>query len=289
MKKLLITFVCLCLFITYFTYISYYSLDVTNYEIKSHKINKDINIVMIGDVHDYHCHIKDKVINKISELKPDAILCVGDMIDNQTGDTKDIIQFLNSLTYISDVYMSIGNHEKENIKGDKFIQEVKSIGITVLDKEYIDLNMNGNQIRIGGLYDYAFSTNDGNITRTSMQNRKTYQFLNAMTNTSMFQIMMAHRPDSFIYGNAYQWDIDLILSGHVHGGQVILPFIGGLYAPEQGWFPQYDYGEYSLKNSKLIITRGISSSGELLPRFNNPPEIVSIKIAGLLDRKTTSC
>jgi len=233
---------------------------------------------MIADVHDYHCHIKDKVINKINGLKPDIILCAGDIIDNQTSDDKDIIQFLKSLTQITDVYMSIGNHEKENIKGDQFIQDVKDLGIKVLNKEFVDLNINGNQIRIGGLYDYAFSTNDGNITRTSMHNSQTYQFLNTMTNTSSFQIMMSHRPDSFIYGNAYKWNIDLIVSGHVHGGQVILPFIGGLYAPEQGWFPKYDFGEYSLENSKLIITRGISSSGELLPRWNNPPEIVSITL-----------
>lgn len=278
MKKLMITLVCLCLFITYFTCISYYSLDVTSYEIQSQKIKDDIHIVMIGDVHDYHCHIKDKVINKINELKPDIILCVGDIIDNQTSEDQDIIQFLDSLTSISDVYMSIGNHEKENVNGDKFIQEVKNLGIRVLDKEYVDLNINSSQIRIGGLYDYAFSTDDGNINQKSMHNSSTYQFLNTMTNTSMFQIMMSHRPDSFIYGNAYQWDIDLILSGHVHGGQVILPFIGGLYAPEQGWLPKYDYGKYSLGDSKLIITRGISSSGEILPRFNNPPEIVSIKL-----------
>lgn len=278
MKKILITLVCICLFIAYLTYISYYSLDVTSYEIKSDKISKDINIVMISDVHDYHCHIKNKVINQIKKLKPDIILCVGDIIDNQTSDDHDMIQFLKFLRQISDVYMSIGNHEKENINGDKFIQEVKDLGIQVLDQEYIDLNINDNQIRIGGLYDYAFSSDDGDITQISMHNSQTYQFLNTMINTSSFQIMMSHRPDSFIYGNAYQWNIDLILSGHVHGGQVILPFIGGLYAPEQGWFPKYDYGEYSLGNSKLIITRGISSSGELLPRFNNPPEIVSITL-----------
>jgi len=233
---------------------------------------------MIADVHDYHCHIKDKIISQIKELKPDMILCVGDIIDDQTNDDKDMIQFLSSLTHISNVFMSIGNHEKDNINSNEFIQKLINLGIKVLDKEYIDLNINGNQIRIGGLYDQAFSIDDGDITCASMHNSKTYQFLKDMTNTSRFQIMMSHRPDSFIYGNAKNWNIDCIVCGHVHGGQVVLPFIGGLYAPEQGWFPQYDFGQYILGKSQFIITRGISSSGELLPRWNNPPEIVSITL-----------
>jgi len=277
MKKIIIIiFTCICLFIAYFLYISYYSLGVTTYEIKSSKINEDINIIMIADIHDQHCHIKDKVINKIKEFNPDLILCVGDIIDNQSENEKDTIQFLQSLTSITDVYMSIGNHEIEYDESLGFIDEIENIGVHVLDQEYMDIKVHNNWIRIGGLYDYAFNTYDGKITQESMHNSVTYQFLNTMTKTSLFKIMMAHRPDSFIFGDAYQWDIDMILSGHLHGGQVVLPFFGGLYAPDQGLFPKYDYGEYDLDQSKLMITRGVSSSGELLPRFNNLPEIVQI-------------
>ena len=114
-----------------------------------------------------------------------------------------------------------------------------------------------------------------------MNNSSTYQFLTDMADTSLFKIMMAHRPDSFMYNDAYLWDIDLVLSAHTHGGQVILPFIGGLYAPEQGWFPSIDYGQYHKDHMTLIVTRGISSSQEILPRCNNKGEIVYIKLKNI--------
>ena len=92
--------------------------------------------------------------------------------------------------------------------------------------------------------------------------------------------MMAHRPDSFIFGNASQvWDIDLVVSGHTHGGQVRLPYLGGLYVGDQGWFPEYDKGLFDLNKIKIVITSGIGSSKQKIPRFNNIPEVVNLKIS----------
>ena len=283
MKKkimyLLITiFVCISLISCYFIYISYYKVEVTDYEISSAKINNDVNIVMIADVHDQHCKVKDKIVNRIEQLEPDIILCAGDIIDNESESDRSTIEFLSSLLKISDVYMSLGNHELEYPDSKHLIKDIENIGAKVLDKEYQDIEVNGNTIRIGGMYDYAFSQETGDIDQETMKS-DVYSFLTEMKQTSSFQLMMAHRPDSFIFGNAYKWDLDLVVSGHYHGGQVILPFIGGLYAPELGWFPKVDYGSYLLGDElKMIVTRGISSSGELLPRFNNPPEIVSITL-----------
>lgn len=281
MKKMieifLIVILCLCLFIGYFIYISYYKVDITKYKISSTKINNDVDIVMIADVHDFHCKVKDQIVNKIEQLNPDIILCVGDIIDNKSTDNKRTIEFLELLTEIADVYFSLGNHELEYHDSRELIEDIKNTGAKVLDKEYQDIAVNGNMIRIGGMYDYAFSQETGDIDQETMKS-DVYSFLTEMKQTSSFQLMMAHRPDSFIFGNAYKWDFDLVVSGHYHGGQVILPYIGGLYAPELGWFPEVDYGHYKLKNMDMIVTRGISSSGELLPRFNNPPEIVSITL-----------
>ena len=275
----IIVVICLCLIISYFIYISYYKVSVSEYEISSDKINSDVNIVMIADVHDDHCKVKSEIVERIRELDPDIILCVGDIIDNQSESDESIIDFLRALTDIADVYFSFGNHELEYLQSDELIEDIENIGVTVLDKEYMDINVNGNQIRLGGMYDYAFSQDDGTISKEAMHDNAAYQFLTSMEDTSSFKLMMAHRPDSFIFGEAYKWDLDLVVSGHYHGGQVILPFIGGLYAPELGWFPKVDYGSYLLADRlKLIVTRGISSSGEMLPRFNNPPEIVNIKL-----------
>ena len=252
--KIILLIICLCLIIGYFIYISYYKVEVTDYEISSAKINNDVNIVMIADVHDHHCKVKDQIIDKIEQLNPDIILCVGDIIDNESESDKGTIEFLSLLSKICDVYMSLGNHELEYPDTKQLIEDIKNTGAKVLDKEYQDIEVNGNMIRIGGMYDYAFSQETGDIDQATMKN-DVYSFLTEMKQTSSFQLMMAHRPDSFIFGNAYKWDFDLIVSGHYHGGQVILPYVGGLYAPELGWFPEVDYGHYKLKDMDIIVTR----------------------------------
>ena len=107
-----------------------------------------------------------------------------------------------------------------------------------------------------------------------------YDFLTDFQDTSNYKIMMAHRPDSFIFGNASQvWDIDLVVSGHNHGGQVVIPFVGGLYGGDQGWFPEYDKGLFDLNKIKILISSGLGSGKQKLPRFNNPPEIVNLHIS----------
>lgn len=279
MKKCYIVILCLALLFGYFIGISYLTIDVSEYTLTNHQINDDVHIVMISDVHDHHCLIKDQVIEKIKELDPDLILCVGDMIDDHSSSDDDMIDFLSDLCDISDVFMSLGNHEYSFYDGHiGDLKRIEDVGVHLLDKEYEDIVIHGNNIRIGGMYDYAFGMKEGKITKIDMDNSETYQFLTHFCDTSSYTIMMAHRPDSFIYGEAYQWDIDLVLSGHVHGGQVVLPYIGGLYAPEQGWNPYYDYGLFHLDDMTMIITRGISSSDEFFPRFNNPAEMTSIKL-----------
>lgn len=281
LKKVMIIIGCILSLIIvllgYAYYISYYHLEVTSYVIDSDKITDEVRIVMISDVHDEHCKIKSQVTEKIRTLQPDLILCVGDIIDNTSLSDASTLSFLEELTNIADVYMSLGNHEIDYYQDhpDDY-EHLSEIGVNVLEETYVDLAVNGQAIRLGGMYGYAFSQMTGGITQEDMHNSPIYQFLSKMQDTDAFQLMMAHRPDSFIYGEAYRWDFDLILSGHNHGGQVIIPFVGGLYAPEEGFFPFYDYGLFSTDNSKLIVSRGISSSNEYLPRLNNPCEIVEI-------------
>ena len=147
----------------------------------------------------------------------------------------------------------------------------------MLDKEYTDLDVNGTQIRLGGMYDYAFGLNGNNDAMSAPDD--TLNFLEDFQDTDRLKIMMAHRPDSFIFGNASRvWDVDLVISGHNHGGQVVLPFLGGLYGGDQGFFPEYIHGMYEKDNFQMFVTSGLGSDRQKLPRFNNPPEIAVLEI-----------
>lgn len=149
-----------------------------------------------------------------------------------------------------------------------------------VEKEYEDIKVRSNKIRIGGLYEYAFAVDGaGNMVKKSIPS-KVRDFLMDYENTDAFKIMLSHRPDSFVFGQAADtWKIDLVVSGHVHGGQVRIPGKGGLYGGDQGWFPEYADGIHHFKAvNHMIITRGLGSDKEKLPRFHNIPEVVVIRL-----------
>lgn len=159
------------------------------------------------------------------------------------------------------------------------VEEIEQAGATVLDEAYVDLDVNGEEVRLGGMYTYAFGLNANNDAEAAPEDVK--DFLEEYQDTDRFKIMMAHRPDSFIFGDAAAvWDVDLVVSGHDHGGQVVVPFAGGLYGGDQGWFPEYIHGMYEKDGLQLFVTSGLGSHKQLLPRFNNPPEIAVIICSG---------
>lgn len=158
------------------------------------------------------------------------------------------------------------------------LDNLESVGVTVLDNSYEDIKIKDTVIRIGGIYEYAFGLKDKPLDKDSTA-WNTYEFLSDFQDTDNYKIMMTHRPDSFIFNNASKdWDIDLVVSGHTHGGQVVVPFLGGLYVVDQGWFPKYTKGIFDLDNMNMIISSGLGADKQKLPRFNNIPEIVNIKI-----------
>ena len=173
---------------------------------------------------------------------------------------------------------SLGNTDIEYMETgtSDLVKELENVGVTVLHNEYEDLNIKGNNIRIGGMYAYAFGLNGNNNSNKD----GVYDFLKDFEDTENYKIMMAHRPDSFIFGDASKvWDVDLVVSGHNHGGQVVIPFVGGLYGGDQGWFPKYDKGLFDLNKIKILISSGLGSGKQKVPRFNNPCEVVDLKIS----------
>lgn len=273
----------ICSTCAYEVYISYNKLTTTNYSIATNQINNSVNLVIISDLHDNKLGKNNKaLINQINSLSPDMILVVGDMVNSDSKDSKIVTNLMKQLCKNNKVFYSLGNTDTDYLElvRSNLVKELEDIGVTVLDNEYKDIDLNGNKIRIGGMHAYAFGLNDNNDVDKNTMEEGVFDFLTEFQDTNNYKIMIAHRPDSFIFGNASKvWNIDLVVSGHTHGGQVVLPFVGGLYGGDQGWFPKYDKGLFDLNKIKLLITSGLGSGKQKLPRFNNQPEVVNLKIS----------
>lgn len=260
---------------------SYVNPQVTEYEVESDKIQKEIRLAVISDLHDRSFGEDNEVLTgEIDKQNPDALFILGDMINEYSASADTII---NIVKYYSDkipVYYALGNHEIGFIKTHpEFISEIENAGAVVFDKEFTDVEIAGQAFRIGGMYDYAFANDDYSSTKKENMNPETYSFLTDFQNTDKFTLMAAHRPDSFIFGWASKtWNVDLVLSGHTHGGQIILPFAGGVWCGDQGYFPKYDYGLFEKDLVNICITRGLGTQKNAPPRFMNPPEIVLVKL-----------
>lgn len=270
------------IFCTYEIYISYKHLEVNNYSITTSVTSRNakIKFIVLGDLHDNEFGDNNKVLIKnIQSQKPDFILVAGDILNNTSKNSNIAISLVKNIVKIAPVYYALGNHELDFIqhKDSHLINKIEDSGATVLENKYKDIVVKGQKIRIGGMYSYAFGA--GNNVDKETMDKKVYDFLEDFQNTSNYKIMMSHRPDSFIFGNVSKvWNIDLIVSAHNHGGQVILPFLGGLYGGDQGYFPKYIHGVYNKDKMKIAITSGLGSNPQKLPRFNNVPEIMVINI-----------
>ena len=261
-------------------WISVNYIVVREYTADTGKSDTGFRAVVVSDLHDHRFGGDNEMLaEKIRETEPDIIIMDGDMLNAQSQDASVPIELIGLLKDTAPIYYALGNHElfyMENGHPD-LTEELESAGAAVLDKNYVDIEINGTQVRLGGLYDYAFGLNGNNDALAAPDD--TLGFLQDFQHTDRLKIMLAHRPDSFIFGDASKvWDVDLVISGHNHGGQVVIPFLGGLYGGDQGWFPEYIHGMYQKDNILLFETSGLGSDKQKLPRFNNPPEIAVLTI-----------
>ena len=257
------------------------SFNFRNYTVNlSISKGKTLCAVVISDLHNHQFGSNNtRLVEKISGLEPDMIFIDGDMLNSDSDNASVPCGLTKQLKNIAPVYYALGNHENAYISNGHpdFIKQLEESGAVVLDKTYVDIEIEGIPIRLGGMYDYAFGLDGNNTALAAPEDVLT--FLTDYQNTDRVKIMLSHRPESFVFGDASKtWDIDLIICGHVHGGQVVFPFIGGLYGGDQEWFPEYFHGLYKIDNFQMFITSGLGSNKQKLPRFNNPPEIAVLDI-----------
>lgn len=259
-------------------WVSYNWLTVSHFTVQSSKISEPFRIVLISDLHEHQFgRGNEKLAEKIREQSPDLIIIDGDMINGDSENADTAVELVRALKETAPVYYSFGNHEYSYMEaghGD-LTEELEAAGAVVLNYQSIDIDIKGNPVRLGGLYEYGFETG----MQSEEENERAVPYLEEYADTDRYLIMCAHRPESFYpWDMADQWGIDLVLSGHLHGGQVIIPGVGGLYNSLDGFFPKFDYGQYKLGDSDMVITRGLGSNPKMLPRFNNPPEIAVVEV-----------
>ncbi len=285
MKKRAIACIIIVFVISAFL-ISFYrsknSLEVSHYTINSEKINDSVRIVQLSDLHNSTFgQDNSRLIQNVKHQDPDFILVTGDLINSDTENIDSAVALLEELSSICPVYVSLGNHEidyKQNHSLD-IISQYESADATVLDKEYVDIDYHGSQLRIGGIFGYCLPDSYMDSKQYSVDEST---FLTEFQNTDRYTILMCHMPVCWLLNNGLnEWNVNLVVSGHVHGGQIRIPLIGGVYAPDFGWFPGRLSGIYSSDDQlkHLVISRGLGSN-EKIPRLNNIPEIMIIDIKG---------
>ncbi len=267
------------LFITIGTLIVYdnFKIDVTEYTIENVFLPKSFDgfkIVHLSDLHNTEFgKDNEKLIKIIKEQKPDAVFVTGDTIDGFYTNIQIPINLFKEILEICDIYLVVGNHEsRANPEiSSQFLQSLYEIGVNVLKDESAYIKKNGEELQIIGLSDASDYKRD----YYNNYKLKFSETINNLDNKNTFSILLSHHPELFPeYKNT---DIDLVFSGHAHGGQFRLPFIGGVIAPEQGLFPEFDAGVFTENNTTMVVSRGLGNS--IVPvRINNSPEVVIVTL-----------
>ena len=256
------------------------AVSVVSYNVKVDCVTTPVHAVVISDLHGKSFgRDNSRLIAKIEAQDPDVIFLVGDMIecDSDKDDVQRLLSFIEALVPVAPVYFSPGNHELEYMEtDDTLLEQVVGAGAVVVNDSYVDVEIAGQTLRIGGTMGHGFPFGR---TKEEFEASPEYVFLRDFENTDEPKICLAHMPDTFIFNGAYNyWDVDLVLSGHTHGGLIRIPFAGGLYAPMQEWFPEYDRGYFLLGGHiQMIITSGLAGYKHI-PRINNLPELVVVDI-----------
>lgn len=257
----------ICLYLL--TYIFNFVIEVNTYKIKSSKVNKKIRVALLADLHNSrYGKSQNNIIQKIDAQTPDIVLLSGDIAENYKGN-KNAYELVTKLAEKYPCYYVSGNHECRSGNLNKIKNKMRQCGAVVLEGDGITIDINGQKINICGVDDYFIG-----------KQRFIEQLDNSVSDIdiSNYTILISHRPDlEEIYKD---YNFDLILSGHQHGGQWRIPCIlkNGLVTPNGGFLPKYTTGKRTIGNSQQIVSRGLAKLTPPLSRIFNSPEVIIIDI-----------
>lgn len=243
-------------------------LETTHYTYAAEQLGADLEgyrIVQISDLHNAKFGKNNqKLVGRIRECEPDMIVLTGDLVDSNHTNVDRAVQFVDEIVKICPVYYVTGNHEYwlEKSEYDELMDGLIGAGVVILDDQVVEISRGDAKFRLVGLDDKSLT--DGTLEAL-------------LSDEKEFTVVLAHEPQYLVrYASS---GVDLVLSGHAHGGQFRLPFVGGIVAPDQGFLPEYTAGEYYMNGTEMIVSRGLGNS--VIPvRLFNFPEIVCVDLVG---------
>lgn len=252
------------------------ALELNTYTVSSDALSDAFNGYRIAHVSDLHnAELGDgneKLLAMLRAAEPGMIAITGDMIDSRNTDVEVALNFAEKAMQIAPCYYVTGNHEARVSEYDELKAGLEACGVIVLENEREQIEMSGEFITILGVDDPSFNTDYLFGDSASVVSSTLAEI---STEDDVFTVLLSHRPE--LFDTYVACGMDLTLSGHAHGGQFRLPFVGGLVAPNQGFFPKYDSGIYTENGTNMIVSRGIGNS--ILPfRVNNRPEVILIEL-----------
>ena len=256
-------------------------LEIYKYNVKSEDIPSEFDnfrIVQISDLHNAEFgENNEKLLLMLKQADADTIAITGDMIDSRNTDVDVAISFAQKAVNIAPVYYVNGNHESRVLgEYEKLKQGLTDAGVTILENSSADITIGDETISLIGINDPTFRME---LVDDTMEQNIAHQLVSVIPDNDNYKVLLAHRPEYF---DVYAGNVDLVLSGHAHGGQFRIPFIGGLVAPGQGFFPEYYEGSHIKENTEMIVSRGIGNS--IIPfRINNKPEIIVAELTKIAD------
>lgn len=245
-------------------------LILRTYTVVSPKLTAEVRLAAVTDFHS--SDNADDVVAMVTSCAPDAVLMVGDMFDDDIANrpTERTLSLMRQLSAQYPCYYVSGNHEAWTGEMDALYQQTEEAGVTVLRMSSGVLTVRGQRIALCGIpdpYEMVFS----GAPDTEEQLRQALEDVDSAD----FTVLLAHRPE--LLAKYAQFPLDLVVSGHAHGGQVRIPgVLNGLYAPNQGWFPKLAGGAYTQDGTTLIVSRGLAVRTRL-PRIFNRPEVVLVR------------
>lgn len=262
--------------IVVFLYFQNNKIDQTYYKIKGEGVAKPFRIAHLSDLHSKPFK---KALKITQNLNPDVICITGDYINDKAKNKDKMINYAFELCKIAPVYYITGNHERRLDSFEELMQELKSTGFNVLLNECahndeLNLTVLGLDENQADFEDYKARKNGTFVYRDMSK------FINELEKSNGFKLLLSHFPENFSAVkemNYSKYDFDLQLSGHAHGGQFCLPFIGPVFSPGQGLFPKFAKGSFGDK-PKMIVSRGLGNA-EFPFRLFNHPEINIIDVS----------